>query len=191
MAVQPLWNAEVSYLATVLAVAVAASSTIAAEAPSSSPGRSASAGFSRSDALLPGMTTVEVFTFFDKSRPYPDGRPSAYWVLRKLHQQRRAPADVQWSDSRSCPLIVGVLGRLSSLATPPIAVAGVHPFDPLPTPPPGDTGASVWSKDSRQPDGASAQVRVNAGGGLIAAFVSDALRSLQPCWRDAPPTRPE
>lgn len=113
----------------------------------------------------------------------PSGDGTGLMAVRSL----RTPAgreQVRLVNDDVCPALRDVASALSDLPSTAIRISGISPrmsFSPPPAPVSSGASYSVWGK-GRQPDGAFANVSLQANAGLLAEIIHRADDSLTPCW---------
>lgn len=153
---------------------------------------SSAAGFSAQGAFG-GWSVVAIFTEYDRSTPFPNGRPTPWWIARRTAAPPGGAATVSWADSKTCPQLGASLARMATLTPPRPRVWGLDPY--LPVTPPGDilrwaldgTTYTVWSADGVQPDNTLGSVEFSSNSGLIADWGEATFKRLEPCWRAEAP----
>lgn len=139
--------------------------------------------------------TIAVYSFADVSRPLADGRFPRLWIARHSVGNSQGQVDVSWTDSRTCPALMGVLAWMGRLQPPRIEPDGLLmlPEDaegqPGPLPPSPDGGRAsytIWGT-GRDANNEVVTVAFEGQSQLIADFGDAALLRLQPCWREEAP----
>ena len=139
-----------------------------------------------------GVMTVDIYSRLDLERPTAPQRFERLFFARLSRPAEGVAAEL-WSDSRTCPALIGVLASAQDLFAPRFEFGPLHGAPPqgagvryaLPAPPDGQP-VTVRGR-ARQADGTSAEMSVTSSSGLIAEFGRYATDQLAECWKAEKP----
>ncbi len=122
-----------------------------------------------------------------------DGSTAPLWVARRAAWPQGAEGVVNWTDSRSCPALEGVLWTLNNLPPPELEIRGLERPTPSAGVPPtlmssGPTEVTVGG-GARQFSRHPGSIQWTAVAGSAGAWGEAAKAALRECWRDHPPRR--